>query len=294
MVDHLLVVRGPAGGAGWDLARSLLRPRDGLWCPRPTAQQALRHRFLTQPLRWATDPPPQPKSGKRKAAPPSSGKKAREPVLVPALSFAWARGGRPAAVEPPAEVASTSGGGHGLPFLGRSRSGPKLADAGAKFDRKVKLKATTTVSGASQSAVAWSALLPLSTPFNAPAQPSAAEPLRGLKRRVGLDAGALPLPPAKAAAPAEFPHVAALGALLRAAQLHQHVPTGLQPLGRPQGGKPNSADAQTEEEGRPTAEAGRVKQRALWRVAQVALPLAAACALVTASGSVVSHTGGGC
>ncbi|GAQ91275.1 hypothetical protein KFL_007560030 [Klebsormidium nitens] len=281
------------GGAGWDLARSLLRPRDGLWCPRPTARQALRHRFLTQSLRWATEPVPQPtKSGKKKAA-SSSGKKAREPVLAPALSFGWALGGRPSA-EAPAEAASSSRGGGSLPFLNRSRSGPKLADAGAKFDRKVKLKATVVAGRAPQSAVAWSALLPLSTPFNAPAQPAAeapralAEPLRGLKRLVGLDAGALPVPPAREAVPPEFPHVAALAQLLRAAHLHQHVPVGLQPLARPQGGKARSANAQPQREPqRPRKlELSPAAQTTLRRVAQIGVPLAAASVIVAASGSM--------
>lgn len=282
-----------AGGAGWDLARSLLRPRDGLWCPRPTARQALRHRFLTQSLRWATEPVPQPtKSGKKKAA-PVNGKKVREPALAPALTFGWAFGGRPPAAAA-AEAASTSGRGGSLPFLNRSRSGPKLADAGAKFDRKVKLKATVVAGRAPQSAVAWSALLPLSTPFNAPAQPAAeapralAEPLRGLKRLVGLDAGALPVPPAREAAPPEFPHVAALAQLLRAAQLHQHVPVGLQPLGRPQGGKARSDDAQPEPQRPRIPELGPAARTNLRRVAQIAVPLAAASALMAASGSIVS------
>jgi hypothetical protein len=279
-----------AGQAGWDLARSLLRPRDGLWCPRPTAAAALNHRFLTRTLRWATETPPlaeKPgsgsKSGKQKSS-SKSGKKL-QPALAPALSSAVPVGARSNK-----EIGAVSGvGGYSLPFVHHNREGPKLADAGAKFDRKVKLKVRKEAAAGPQSAIAWTAFFPLSRPSRpqeAPLEKSSSDPLIGLRRLVGLDAGALPTPPTpppKADSPVDFPHVAALAQLLGQTFLHQQVPVGLQPVGPAQGkaGKKGSA-GKAKGGGRITDLADSV-----WAptagLARVLLPVAAASAAAVAS-----------
>jgi hypothetical protein len=287
--QHWLVYRvfSAAGQAGWDLARSLLRPRDGLWCPRPTAAAALNHRFLTRTLRWATEAPPlaeKPgsgsKSGKQKSS-SKSGKKL-QPALAPALSAAGARSNK--------EVDAVSGvGGYSLPFVSHHREGPRLADAGAKFDRKVKLKVRKEAAAGPQSAIAWTAFFPLSRPSrpqDAPPEKSSADPLIGLKRLVGLDAGALPTPPTpppKADSPVDFPHVAALAQLLGQTFLHQQVPVGLQPVGRAQGKAEKKGSAgKAKAGGRLTDLADSVRAPTAG-LARDALPVAAASVAAVAS-----------
>lgn len=113
-----------------------------------------------------------------------------------------------------------------IPFFGRLRNdaddeAQEAEGGGASFDRKVKLKATPQ---GQQSAVTWSALLPLgrrAAPSPEPHLAAAAagggsDRLLGLRRLVGLDAPATEEPAVQIQKNEgeEFPHVAALAALL--------------------------------------------------------------------------------
>lgn len=196
-------------GAAWDLARSLLQPRNGLVCARPTADMALQHRFLTQELTWQVE---EERVG-------SARRGSAWKLSVPAFSLF---GGSRSAEESSDSAASARRRRNLIPsFLWRQRDDTSEigSESGVRFDRKVKLKADLR-----GTTVQWSAFLPLNLPtrknsqtqeasFPSTVNPST-DPLLGLKRLVGLEAPtatALPSPPPQNE---EFPHVAALAALL--------------------------------------------------------------------------------
>lgn len=264
-------------GAAWDLARTLLRPRNGLVCARPTAAAALGHRFLTRPLTWQTEETragsgkSRSKSAQKKAGSAKGSTKEKQHAPAPAFSFALPFGSSSKVETPEPEKR----GRYRLPFFGRGQEESEVkVGSGASFDRRVKLKARVVASG-TQSAVAWSAFLPLGRPRSTRAQSEEAAPstdrLLGLKRLVGLDA-----PVVAPTENEEFPHVAALAALLGQ---RQEAPEG------------SNQEAEESGNGR-TGELMEMGRASASGIARNAVPLALAGAVLGGSAWLVSSIGG--
>jgi hypothetical protein len=268
-------------GAAWDLARTLLRPRNGLVCARPTAAAALGHRFLTRPLTWQTEETRagsfkgRSKSAQKKAGSAKGSTKERHRAPSPAFSFALPFGA--AKIETPEPEKR---GRYRLPFFGRGQEESEAkVGSGASFDRRVKLKARVVASG-TQSAVAWSAFLPLGRPRSTRAQVEVAatpstDRLLGLKRLVGLNAPET-VPLVVPTENEEFPHVAALAALLGQ---RQEAPGG---SNRVEEDSSNGRTGELMEMGRASASG----------IARNAVPLALAGAVLGGSAWLVSSIGG--
>ncbi|GAQ79344.1 hypothetical protein KFL_000280490 [Klebsormidium nitens] len=219
-------------GAAWDLARLLLQPREGLRCRRPTAEAALGHRFLTASLQWQTEKRSGSAKGRSKSMRRAGKSNTRElePAFAPTGAFRFALpfgiGSDAEEESEPEEEEAPRRRRPLIPFFGRLRNdagdeAQEVENGGASFDRKVKLKAAPQ---GAQSAVTWSALLPLGRRLGASAEPQPAtaaaetgsDRLLGLRRLVGLDSPStgVPVVQIQKNEGEEFPHVAALAALL--------------------------------------------------------------------------------